>query len=39
MQKIVKRMYSDEFRLEVVKEYYRNQLGVRTTAGEIRIAK
>jgi transposase-like protein len=32
MKKKDKKMYSDEFKLEVVKDYYRNQLGVRTTA-------
>jgi transposase-like protein len=32
MKKIDNKTYSDEYKLEVVKDYYRNQLGVRTTA-------
>jgi transposase-like protein len=32
MKKIDKKTYSDEFKLEVIKDYYRNQLGVRSTA-------
>ncbi len=32
MRKTEKKAYSDEFKLSVVKDYYRNQLGVRTTA-------
>jgi transposase-like protein len=32
MKKIDKKTYSDEFKLEVIKDYYRNHLGVRTTA-------
>jgi transposase-like protein len=32
MKKIDNKTYSDEFKLEVIKDYYKNQLGVRTTA-------
>jgi transposase-like protein len=32
MKKIEKKTYSDEFKLSVVKDYYTNQLGIRTTA-------
>lgn len=34
MKKINKKTYSDDIKLEVVKDYYRNELGVRTTAAK-----
>lgn len=32
MKKTNNKKYSEEYKLEVVKDYYRNRLGVRTTA-------
>lgn len=34
MKKIDNKKYSDEFKLEVIKDYYKNQLGMRTTAAK-----